>query len=67
MFPYHYALVILRCVGEAIILMHGYYILALKHIRTLLGRYVLLACIYTLYKYGHAWVKSEILSFNYWA
>ena len=57
MFQYLYALVILRGVGEDIIFEHGCYILALAHIRMLiLNIYVLLECINTIYKYGHAWV-----------
>ena len=57
MFQYRYARVILRGVGEVIIFVHGYFISALAHIRMLtLSIYVLLECINTIYKYGHAWV-----------
>ena len=44
-------------VGEVIIFEHGRYISALEHIRMLIfSSYVLLACINTIYKHGHAWV-----------
>ena len=59
MFQYRYARVILRGVGEVIIVEHGCYISALEHVRRLiLSSYVLLECINTMYKYGHAWVIS---------
>ena len=48
---------ILSGVEEVINFEHGYYISALAHIRMLILRgYVLLECINTIYKYGHAWV-----------
>ena len=57
MFQYRYAWVILWVVGEGIIFEHGRYISALAHIRMLISSiYVLLECINTIYKYGHAWV-----------
>ena len=57
MFQYRYAQVILRGVGEVIIFVHGCYISALANIRRLiLSIYVLLECINTIYKYGHAWL-----------
>ena len=56
-FQYRYALVILGGVGEVIIFEHGFCISALAHIRMLiLSICVLLECINTIYKYGHAWV-----------
>ena len=46
-----------QCVAEVIIFKHGRYISALEHTRiSILCTYVLLACINTIYKYGHAWV-----------
>ena len=40
-------------VGEVIIFNHGFYISALEHIMMIiLGSYVLLACINTIYKFG---------------
>ena len=55
MFQYRYARVILCSVGEVIIFRYLGYISALKHIRMLiLSSYVLLACINTIYEYGHA-------------
>ena len=57
MIQYCYARVILCCVGKVIIFEHGCHISALEHIKTLkLSSYVLLACINTIYEYGHAWV-----------
>ena len=57
MFQYRYAWVILGGVGKVIIFEHGCYISALAHIRMLiLSICVLLECIKTIYKYGHAWV-----------
>ena len=60
MFPYRYALVILCNVEEVIIFEPGCYISGLEDIRmVILSSYVLLECIntiYTIYKYGHAWV-----------
>ena len=57
MIQYRYASVIPRGVGEVIIFEQGCYISALAHIRMLiLSIYVLLECINTIYKYGHAWV-----------
>ena len=54
---YRYALVILCSAGEDIIFQHGCYISGLKHIRmSILRSYVLLECINTIYKYGHAWM-----------
>ena len=54
MFPYHYAGVILCSVEDVIIFEHGCYISALEQIRMLLfSSYFLLACINTIYKYGH--------------
>ena len=48
---------ILCNVGEVIIFSMGGIFSALEHIRTLIfSSYVLLACIKTIYKYGHAWV-----------
>ena len=47
---------------------HGCYISALAHIRMLtLSIYVLLECINTVYKYGHAWVIYEMyIKFQFW-
>ena len=57
MIQYRYASVILCSVEEVIIFEHGCYISTLEHIMMLiLSSYVLLACINTMYKYGHAWV-----------
>ena len=57
LFQYRYTWVILYSVGEVIIFEHGCYISALEYVRMLiLSSYVLLACINTIYKYGHAWV-----------
>ena len=54
MFAYRYASVILCSLGEVIIFEHGCYISDLEHIRMLiLNGYVFLACISTIYKYGH--------------
>ena len=48
---------ILGGVGEVIIFEHGGYISAFAYIRMLiLNIYVLLQCINTIYKYGHAWM-----------
>ena len=56
-FQYHYALVILAGVGEVIIFYHRCCISALAHVRMLiLSICVLLECINTIYKYGHAWM-----------
>ena len=57
MIQYIYSSMILCSVDEVIIFEHGCYISALEHIRMLiLSSYILLACINTIYKYGHAWV-----------
>ena len=57
MFRYRYARVILCNVGEVIIFEHGRYISAFEHIRMVIfSSNVLLACINTIYKHGHAWV-----------
>ena len=54
-FQYRNALMILGNVEEVIIFEHGCYISALGHTRMLISSiYVLLACINTIYKYGHA-------------
>ena len=54
---YGYARGILCSVGEVIIFEHGGYTSALEHIRMLiLSNYVLVACINTIYKYGHGLV-----------
>ena len=57
MIQYIYSSMILCSVDEVIIFEHGCYISALEHIRMLiLSSYILLACINTIYKYGHTWV-----------
>ena len=57
MFQYRYAGVILCNIGEVIIFKHKCYISALEQKRMLiLSIYVLLTCMNTIYKFGHAWV-----------
>ena len=56
MFQYNYASLILLGVGEVINFEQGFYISALAHIMLILSIYVLLECINTISKYGHAWV-----------
>ena len=56
------ASVILHKVGEVHIFKHRLYISALEQARVLiLGNYVLLGVIYTIYKHCHAWVILQIL------
>ena len=47
---------ILRHVGEIHIFKHRVYILALEQARVLIGKYVLLGVINTIYKHCYAWV-----------
>ena len=60
---------ILGGVGEVIIFWHGCYISALAHIRMLiLSICVILECINTIEKYGHARdLVRCILSLGFWA
>ena len=50
----HFSDSVVHIVGEVIIFEHGFYISAWEHIRMLILSIYVIACINTIYKYGHA-------------